>query len=392
MLSLNLTRWVIGSVRFSVIGGSPERFFSLSARSGAYLWDIAGAPDAGACVAARRYRYLRKNARRSGCRLRVRERHGLPFLLAGTRHHPGMWAGAAAFLAVLYVLSMQVWCIRIAGCETVPPAKIEAALAAGGLSQGVWRKNIAPEKLAQQILLQFPELRWMSINPRGSVAEVEVREKTEKPQIADQQAACNIKAAATGQILSIYVSAGTPVVRKGDAVVAGQLLVSGVTADPAGGSALVHASAQIMAETVRDVTVKIGLNRRRYELTGRAVVRRNLDLMGAVIPLTLQTQPKEDNYEMSCEKADVSLFGTMLPVGIYTERWEETRPVDYVLTREQALAMAKEEIKSQVLDRMESGTVLSETDDEKWSGGTLIYSASLNCRENIAEESEIFIK
>ena len=392
MLSLSLTRWLIGSVRFSIIGGSPELFFSLSARSGAYLWEITGAPEPGACVAARRYRYLRKNARRSGCRLRVRERRGLPFLLAGTKRHPGLWAGAAAFLAVLYLLSMQIWCIRITGCETVPPAQIEAALAAGGLSQGVWRKDVSPEKLSQQILIQFPQLRWMTINTRGCVAEVEVREKTETPQILDQEAACNLKAAATGQILSIYVHSGTPVVRRGDAVVEGQMLVSGVVANPEGGNTLLHASAQLMAETMRNVTVKVGLNRRRYEPTGRVVVRRNLDLMGAVIPLTLRTQPKGDQYEKSCEKADLALFGTALPAGIYTERWEEVRPVDYVLTREEALSIAKEEVRQQVLSRMKSGTILSETDAESWSDGMLVCTAALTCREDIAEESEIFIK
>ncbi len=391
MLSLNLTRWLIGYARFSVIGGSPERFFSLSARSGAYLWDITGAPDGGACVAARRYRYLRRNARRSGCRLRVRERHGLPFILARTKHHPGLWAGSAAFFAVLYVLSMQVWCVQITGCETVSPSQIETALAAGGLSQGVWKRNVAPEKLAQQILLQFPQLRWMSINTHGCVAQVEVREKTEKPQITNQKTACNIKASTTGQIISMHVYAGTPAVRKGDAVVEGQLLVSGVVTDQAGGSTLLHSSAEIMAETVRNVTVKVGLNRRKYEPTGRAVVRRNLDLLGATIPITLSTQPK-GNYEMSCEKADVSLFGTMLPVCIYSERWEEMRPVDFVLTREQALALAKEEVQKQVLAQMQSGSILSETANEKWSDGMLVCSATLTCRENIAQESEIFIK
>lgn len=391
MLSLNLTRWLIGSVRFSILGGSPERFFSLSARSGAYLWDIAGAPDPGACVAARRYRYLRKNARRSGCRLRVRERHGLPFAIARTRRHPGLWVGGAAFLAVLFFLSMQIWCVSIVGCETVPAAQIEDALASSGLSQGAWRSGIAPEQLAQQMLLRFPQLRWMSINIDGCVAQVEVREKTEKPQIADQKTVCNIKAAATGQIVSMNVYAGTPMVHEGDAVVEGQLLVSGVVVSQTGGSTLLHASAEIVAETVRNVTVKVGLNRQRYEPTGQAVVRRNFDLLGVRLPLTLHTKPEGD-YEVSYEKADVQLFGTVLPVGIYTERWEKMRPVSYVLTRDQALSLAKEEIRSQVAAQMDSGSVLSEKIDEQWSSGTLVCAATLSCRENIAKESEIFIK
>ncbi|MCI1982943.1 MAG: sporulation protein YqfD, partial [Oscillospiraceae bacterium] len=74
MISLQLTRWLIGYVRFSVLGGNPERFYSLSAHSGAVLWNISACSKSGACVAARRYRSLRSCARRAGCRLRVRGR------------------------------------------------------------------------------------------------------------------------------------------------------------------------------------------------------------------------------------------------------------------------------------------------------------------------------
>lgn len=391
MLVLKITRWLLGYARFSVLGGSPERFFSACARGGIYLWDIAGRPNSGACVAARSYRRMRRSARRAGCRLRVRARRGLPFLLHRTRAHAGLWAGAAAFAAVLYLLSLHVWCVQVAGNAAVPTERILAALSAEGLSPGTRKKDVDPEMLAQRVMLRFPQIRWMTVNTQGCVAQAVVQEKVGKPELADLSRIRNIKAAATGQILSMKVYAGTPLVRKGDAVVRGQLLVSAVVEDQRGGNTLKPASAEILAETSHTLTVSVGLQRSRWEPTGAVVVRRNLDLYGARLPLTLRVKPR-GTWRVSREKTDLRLFGNILPAGTYTERWEEVRPVRYTLTKAQAREEAVREADRKAKALLRGGKVLSSAPSEKWGKDGLQYTVKLDCAENIAEESEIFIK
>lgn len=391
MISLKLTRWMIGYVRFTIHGGSPERFYSYCARSGAYLWDIASSRNGGACVAARRYRYLRINARRAGCRLKVRERRGLPFLVQRTQQHRGLWVGGAAFAAIVYFLSLQVWCVQITGNSAVPVSQVENALASAGITQGAWKSSIDPKAAAQQVMLKFPQIRWMSINLHGSAAEVVIQEKTEKPEIENKKSICNLKASATGQIISLQVYSGTPMVKKGDAVVEGQLLVSAVVVDQIGGNTLTHASAKIIAETTRSLSVKVDLNRQRAVPTGKTVYRRNLDLFGARLPASIQGKPS-GNYQVSREKFSLSLFGTLLPAGIYQERWDEVRTTDYVLTKDQARAIAGQEIEKQAKELLKDGKVTGSKVAESWGKGVLNDSAQLTCEENIAKESEIFIK
>lgn len=388
---LRITRWLLGYVRFSVLGGSPERFYSSCARAGAYLWDIAGRRNGGACVAVRSYRSLRPCAHRAGCRLRVRERRGLPFLLRRTRGHGGLWAGAAAFAAVLYLLSLRVWCVQAVGNVSVPTEQILAGLSSAGLSPGVPKKDVDPELLAQKLMLRFPQIRWMSVNTQGCVAQAVIQEKVAKPEVVDRTGVCNIKAAATGQILSMKVYAGTPLVSKGDAVVEGQLLVSAVVENEAGGSLLTHAQAEILAETSRTVSVAVELNRRRWDPTGRVVVRRNFDLYGARFPLTLRVRPR-GNYRLSLEKTDFQFFGNILPAWVYTERWEEVRPVDYTLTKRQAVEEARREADRRTKELLKNGRVVSSRPSEQWEKETLNYTVELVCEENIAEQSEIFIK
>ena len=284
-----------------------------------------------------------------------------------------------------------MWCVQITGNSSVPSAQIESALAAAGLSQGTWKKDVSPERLAQQMLLKFPRIRWMSVNTQGCTAQVVIQEKTEKPDVVEENRICNIKASATGQIVMLHVFAGTALVHKGDAVVEGQLLVSAVVEDELGGSTLKHASAEIIAETAHTLTVQIELNRRRWEPTGKTVFRRNLDLFGARLPASFQTKPR-GTYQVSREKADLQLLGTVLPVGVYTERWDEMRAVDTVLTKEQARTLAAQEIEKQEKELLKGGKVTAARTSEKWETGALIDTVQLTCEENIAKESEIFIK
>jgi sporulation protein YqfD len=392
MFSLKLTRWLIGYVRFSVRGGSPERFYTACARSGAYLWDIASGRKAGACVAARRYRLLRPCARRAGCRLKVRARRGLPFVLRRTRGHKGLWAGGAAFLLIVYLLSLHVWCVHVTGdSPAVSAAQVENALASAGLVRGVWKSSVDPKALAERIMLQFPDIRWMSVNLHGSAAEVVIQKKTAKPEITDLTSICNVKAAATGQILSMKVYTGSPAVKKGDAVVEGQLLVSAVVVDQLGGSTLTHASAEVIAETTHDLTVRVELKQKKTVPTGRTVYRRNLDLFGAQLPVTLCGKPR-GSWNVSREKYDVSLFGTPLPLGVYEERWDEIRTVDSTLTKEQARAQAKQETDRQVKQLLKNGKAVGTKTVERWEQNALVESVHLTCEENIAKESPIFIK
>ncbi len=392
MISLRLTRWLLGYVRFSVLGGSPERFYTNCAHSGAYLWDMTSGGNAGACVAARRYRFLRRNARRAGCRLRVRERTGLPFSLRRTKSHAGLWAGFAAFLVLSFSLSTHIWCVQVTGNKDVPAGKIESALASAGLVSGTLRSSVNPQEVERRVMLQCPEIRWISINLRGSMAEAAVRETTEKPNISDQKSVCNVIAARTGQILSLEVFAGTPEVKKGDAVVEGQLLVNAVVEDQTGGSTMTHASAEIIAETSREVTVKVPLHKQVDVPTGKTAVRRNLDIFRAHIPLTLQRKP-QGSWRCECERTTVSLFGTPLPLGIYMETWKEVRSQEITLTKSEARSLAGQQIKKQSDALLKGlGRVTGQKLTEHWGKDGLTCEAKLTCEENIAKESEIFIK
>lgn len=391
MLSLKMIRWVLGYVRFSVIGGSPERFFNYCARAGIVFWDMTGRRDSGACVVCSKYRTLRSFARRAGCRLRVRERHGFPFFFRRTRRHRGILYGAIAFAIILVLLSMHVWCIDVTGNTTLDSRVLLSALSDNGLYPGARISSIQTKSLEQKLMLMFPKIRWMTINTQGCKMQVCIQEKTDQPEIEQKTGVCNVKAAKTGQIVAIRVYAGTAKVKTGDAVVKGQLLVSGVVEDEFGESMLVHASAEIIAETIHSCDIRIPLMQSEREPTGSHVMRKSLQLFGANLPLTFVGKPKGD-YDVSGTQTDIKLFGTLLPVSLYKENWVGMRTVPVRLTEQQALEQAKEKLSDYEEKLSKDTKILAVSTSHRIENDTFIYSVTLKCEENIAEKSEILIK
>ncbi len=392
MVSLNLTRWLLGYVQFSVIGGSPEKFLNQCARSGIYLWDIRGGRNCGACIAAGKYRLLRGCARRAGSRLKVNRRHGFPFATMGIRKRRGILAGAVLFTIVVGMLSMHVWCIEVVGNTTIPTARIEAELAELGITPGILKKDIQPQLLQQALMLKLPEVGWLSVNTRGCTAEVRLQEKTERPPIETKDTRpCNIKAAYTGQIVSLEVYTGTAQVKEGDAVVEGQLLISGVVEDQQGVTMLKRAAGKIVAETSHTLTAEVELKRNVTGPTGHVVTQRSFSFFGARVPLTFVGKPV-GNYRAEGVFTEVKLMNAILPLSLYEENWIEEHTAAVTLTREEALKEAEVQIAQKEEQSLNGAQVISSSGSDKIVGSRLIYSALVKCRENIAQESEILIK
>lgn len=393
MFSLRLTRWLMGYVRFSLTGGSPERFLNYCARSGINLWNIQAGVTRGACVSAGRYRDLRSHARRAGVKLKILDRHGFFFATKEIRMRKGLLAGAVLFMMIIGLMSTRVWSIEVKGNKTIPTEQIQAELVNLGIVSGTPKSKVEPREIQQKLMLKFPQIGWMSFNTRGCAAEIQLKEKVDKPEIAESQneKIYNVKAAESGQILSIDLYKGTPMVKEGDAVVKGQLLISGIVEDQEGRSTLRGASAKIIAATARTFTTEVTLKRNVTFLTGQTVTRRSFQLFGLRIPLSIAEKP-EGNYQMQGSHTDIRLMNSVLPISLYEEKWSEQRTEEITLTREQALAEAKKQIEQQELAQLKDAKIVSSSETGEVSEGKLIYTVQMKCEENIAQESEIVIK
>lgn len=392
MIALKIIRWFWGYVDFCVRGGYPERFLNLSARRSISLWNMKKKDGVlYAFVNVTEYRSLRPLARKAGSKLRVKKRHGLPFLLKKCSNKKGIFVGVIVFALIFNLLSLSVWSVEISGNTTTPTEEIRTVATELGLVPGTAKKDINAKQLQQQIMRRLPNVSWLSVNTRGCTVTIELKEKVQIPPLVAKDKICNIKAARTGQIIHMDVFDGAAVVKNGDAVVEGQLLVSGIVEDALGGNTFKHASAKVMAETTETLKVEVPLKQTVTTPTGKVVTRRSANIFGIPVPLSFVGIPKGD-YKCEASVNSAKAGNATLPLSIRTENWVEQISRTITLTQQQAAQQAEQKIAELQKTQLKDATILSSSKNTSLENGVYTLTLVCKCREDIAVESEILVK
>lgn len=392
MIALKIIRWFWGYVDFCVHGGYPERFLNFTARFGISLWNMKKKDGVlYASVNVSEYRSLRPLARKAGSKLRVKKRHGLPFLLKKCSNKKGIFVGAIVFALLFSLLSLSVWSVDIKGNTVTSTEEVSRVAAELGLVPGTAKKDINAKQLQQQMMRRLPNVSWLSVNTRGCTVTIELQEKVQIPPLVDKNKICNIKAAQSGQIIHMDVFDGKALVKEGDAVVEGQLLVSGIVEDAFGGNSLKHASAKIIAETTETLKAEVPLKQTQTILTGKVVTRRSAKLFGIPVPLTFVGVP-QGNYKCEVSVSSAKAGNSTLPLSVCTETWTEQQTKTITLTQQEAARQAEQKLAELQKTQLKNATILSSTKNATVQNGVYALTLVCKCRKDIAVESEILVK
>ncbi len=392
MYLLRFFRWLLGWVSFEAEGGFPERLLNLCARGEVPLWNTGRrGVSLQACCYARHYKKLRPLAKKSGMRLHIGQRHGVPFFLHRYRARAGILVGAAVYAGLLMVLSQHIWIIDVhVQDNAVPAARVEEVLEPLGVFIGAKRDSLDISTLQLKVLEQLPELSWLTVNLNGSIAEVETQVRAPAPEITNKGGPSNLMAACDGTIVEIEVYDGQPMVQKDDAVAQGMLLVSGVV-DSKAGPILKRSRARIIAETQHDIIIRIPLEEAKLVPNGRIISRSVFRFFGLSIPLYTDG-PIEGEFIEEFENNPLTANGLRLPIGMATQRYILQEMQTITRTPEQAVAEAAQQLEQLTVERTAEGIELIErTTEESIENGEYILIARDRCREDICREEPILI-
>ena len=385
---VGLLRYLRGSVQFS-IEGSPERFYNQCAKQGIPLWGMCAGSEHTAFAIASQYARLRLCARRSGCRLHLQKKLGLPFRISFMRKRKGIPAGILLTVCLVLFLSSRVWSIEVSGCKEIREEDLRTACQEAGLSLGMAKSELDPHKMQQRLMQRFPEISWLTVNTSGSTVHIQLTEGVEKPEMTDTEHVGNMKAAVAGQVLRIEVFSGKAAVSVGEAVAPGQLLISGTVEN--GASPAVRADGRIIAKTTRTFSTKVPLVEETKAYTGETLVRRSLNIFGVPLPMSLTTAPMKGNWERSGSVTILKANGSRLPVYWTEEIWKQVEKGQRERSREEAEELARKEIEKQEKELSEL-KILEQEEQFEIREQTLYCTVTIICEENIAIQSEILIK
>lgn len=339
-------------------------------------------------VQAAEYRSLCKIARRLGLKMRIEKKHGIYFTLKRHRDKIGFAAGAIFAAAVVLFLNLFVWEINISGNKAVSSEEIMATLANSGLKTGTLRTAHDARKIEWNIMKDNKEIAWATVNIQGCCVNVVVSETRREAEMKyDDDKPVNIIAAKYGVIRKMDVFDGQGVVKVGDAVMKGDLLVSATFEDRHGKLTLKHSRARVMAETDYEITVEFPLEQVIETTGGVKKSVKGIEIMGLSIPLG----SSRGCEELPAEKEEKELYfiWIRLPVKEISTKYYTVKRNTITYTAEQAKGGAFQLLEQKEAEEMSNMEIISRKTEEKIANGKYIIRASYDCIMDIAEEQDI---
>lgn len=333
---LGLFRYVVGYCRIRVSGKFPERFINLCDRRGVLLWEMTGGEaSVSACCRSCDLPLVQAAVDNSGCALEITARAGLVSLLSPLRGRWGFAVGAVMFVLILYISSSFVWKIDIQGNTATDTSVILTHLSRLGLKKGVRPRDLNLKATGEKLRLACPDLAGVAISYRGSHVLVKVSERTIADKSSPPQES-NLVATKNGIITLVLCQNGKSLVKAGDAVTAGQLLISGVFEDRSGKSTITAAMGQVYAQTITKHTFTLAKNSTNPTVMGESAIRWGVDLFGFFVPLYLAPSHP---VKVTTDYYPLEIMGIKMPAGLYRQQLQK---IEFVSAPKDDIAVQRE--------------------------------------------------
>ena len=177
---------------------------------------------------------------------------GIFWQIQSLRKRPVLAIGILLLLAFTLWVPGRIFFVEVQGNTTISSRQIVQVAAQCGISFGSSRRDIRSEKMKNALLEALPGLSWAGINTHGCTAVITVRER-EPEQIRESHSVSSIVASRDGIIRGIIVMRGNGLCTVGQAVKAGQVLISGYT-DCGLSIQATCAEGEVYATTMRQLT------------------------------------------------------------------------------------------------------------------------------------------
>lgn len=315
-------------------------------------------------------------------------RGGVPVLANGLVHRPGLLCGI--LLAILLTIGARlfVWDVRVEGNEKIDTEELLSELSAVGLSRGTLVPSVDGERIALSLRQGDGRISYATVNLRGTVARVQIREAVvhESAEISP----ADLVAKSDGVIVLPLVFEGELLVQEGDVVRTGQLLASGVIESEKHGKRVTRAVGQILARTVHTYTVEVPFTYEEKVPTGKKGYDVDLLFFG----FRGKVFKNSGNLTQECDIIQNIKWCTLpdgreLPFGIAVTESAAYEVKTVTRTAAKAREIAMSELTAQLAADSAGRTVLSRTVETVMSEDGVRLICTLCCEENIAVVREM---
>lgn len=332
----------------------------------------------------RDYRKLFALTNKRGESVRVLGRKGIYWTVKRSLNRPILLIGILILVLMALLLPTRVFFVRVDGNTAVPTRLILEKAEACGITFGASRREVRSEKMKNALLESIPQLQWAGINTRGCTATITVEERT-IPESTEEQAypVSSIVAARDGIIRSCTVIRGNALCKVGQAVKAGEILVSGYT-DCGLSIRAVRSEAEIFAETSRELTaVTPDTWDSRDEILSETK-KYSLIIGKKRINLYLGRGLSDSRCVKIYKQYQLTLPGGLqLPVILVCEQWTQYSSSQQQLSEDAAAAVLAQFSQSYLKSQMVAGQIIDAHQEILQSPGVFTLAGQYSCTEMI---------
>ncbi len=392
---LRLWNYIKGYVIIFVEGYFLEKFVNICTRRQVFLWDVKKRKNSAMSmkVSIKGFRMLRPIAKKTGCRVRIMEKRGFPFVLYRYKRRKTFFAGAILFVFLFYFMSSFVWSIEVDGNEKLATETIMDRVYQLGVKPGVLKYRINPHDVASNLMFDINELSWVSVVIKGTKVKIEVSEGVEKPKLVKKDSPCDIVAFRDGVVKSIFVKSGLEAVKVGETVKKDQVLISGTVPvkNQENNPRILHAIGDVIARTWYDASVPVETKVFEKIRTGRKKDNISLVLFSKKFDLFHRISPFGEYDQVNIEKSLSIGEDLVLPFGMVIGRYYENNIIEKEITLDEAKKTAAGNAYKKASGNVPKDAHIVEINENfvEKDDGQIIAEVIIECLENIGYEREI---
>ncbi len=365
-----LYRWLRGYVYVNLMGIEIERFLNLCNTREIKLWGLVHVERKYYCyMMLSDYRKIRPIARKSKVVPYIMRRQGFPFKMQGAKKRKGYILGFAMFCAIIYILSLYIWDIKIEGGYKHTEEELLNYLQTIEVFSGTKIKEIDCPLIEESIRKEYTDIGWVSAEILGTQLVVRIVETSvpslQGDKLGTQYEYASIVANKPAMVVGIVTRKGVPKVSIGSIVKSGDVLISGVVPVIGDNDTLIEnklmiAEGDIQLRTYYEYKDEFSLKYNDTKYTGRTKKGLSLYLFGRKI-FSYSPSNSYEHCDIISEVQTLKLIRNFyLPVQFTKSKVSEYDVFQAQYTNAQATEIANKKLLRYMEELKKRGTTIVE--------------------------------
>lgn len=224
-----LSEYIKGLLAVSVEGVNLERFINKCNAAGILLYNVNRERyDLMFCrVKYGDMKLIAQLNRELKCRIKIKGRYGLRFLMHRISRRKAFIVGMAMFIVFITVMSSSIWRIDISGTDRITPTQVIEVINGMGAGVGIFKTRCDTKTLELAIKKELSDVDWVIVEFHGVVMNIRIIESVQGVE-RENKTPASIVSEVNGEIVSINALRGDKKVFVGSKVKVGQVLIDGI--------------------------------------------------------------------------------------------------------------------------------------------------------------------